>query len=99
MTGSPEPVAGALTRTARSVPRPGAARTTGLTEMTVEDGLLPVCAELLDAAVAAGEIDSGLGPYQLLRGIGNLCIGAESDTRYDPRPLVALLIAGLARPS
>ncbi|MEV0076260.1 hypothetical protein AB0H58_07600 [Nocardia neocaledoniensis] len=63
------------------------------------DHLLPVCAELLDAAVAAGEIDSGLGPYQLLRGIGNLCIGAESDTRYDPRPLVALLIAGLARPS
>ncbi|WP_432420279.1 TetR/AcrR family transcriptional regulator [Nocardia neocaledoniensis] len=63
------------------------------------DRLLPVCAELLDAAAAAGEIESGVGPYQLLRGIGNLCIGAESDTRYDPRALVALLIAGLGRPS
>ncbi|MFC4125752.1 TetR/AcrR family transcriptional regulator [Nocardia rhizosphaerae] len=62
------------------------------------DRLLPVCAQLLDAAAAAGEIRSGLDPYQLLRGVGNLCIGADSDTRYDARLLVALLIAGLAEP-
>ncbi|MGW3059140.1 TetR/AcrR family transcriptional regulator (plasmid) [Streptomyces goshikiensis] len=59
------------------------------------DRLLPVCAELLDAAAAAGEIRSDLTAYQLMRGIGNLCIGAEADARYDARRLVALLVAGL----
>ncbi|MFI8931619.1 TetR/AcrR family transcriptional regulator [Streptomyces sp. NPDC053474] len=59
------------------------------------DRLLPVCAQLLDAAAVAGEIRPGADAYQLMRGIGNLCIGAESDPRYDPRQLVALLVAGL----
>ncbi|MFB7508996.1 TetR/AcrR family transcriptional regulator [Streptomyces broussonetiae] len=59
------------------------------------DRLLPVCTELLDAAAAAGEIRPGLTAYQLMRGVGNLCIGAESDTRYDARELVRLLVAGL----
>ncbi|MFD4134904.1 TetR/AcrR family transcriptional regulator [Streptomyces goshikiensis] len=59
------------------------------------DRLLPVCTELLDAAAAAGEIRSDLTAYQLMRGIGNLCIGAEADARYDARRLVALLVAGL----
>ncbi|GGS29159.1 TetR family transcriptional regulator [Streptomyces humidus] len=61
------------------------------------DRLLPVCAQLLDAAVASGEIRSGLDPYPFMRGIGNLCIGADSDPRYDARRLVALLVAGLRR--
>jgi AcrR family transcriptional regulator len=60
--------------------------------------LVPVCARLLDAAADAGEIRSGIGAYELMRGIGNLCIGAESDDRYDPRRLVGLLIAGLRPP-
>ncbi|MFD3945657.1 TetR/AcrR family transcriptional regulator [Streptomyces sp. NPDC058579] len=62
--------------------------------------LVPVCTQLLDAAVASGEIpaDLHLDAYQLMRGIGNLCIGAESDPRYDARRLVALLIAGLRQP-
>ncbi|MFF0286939.1 TetR/AcrR family transcriptional regulator [Streptomyces sp. NPDC005262] len=60
--------------------------------------LLPVCTQLLEAAVAAGEIHSDLDAYQLMRGIGNLCIGAESDARYDVRRLVALLVAGLRQP-
>jgi AcrR family transcriptional regulator len=59
------------------------------------DRLLPVCAELLGAAAAAGEIRSGLEAYELLRGVGNLCIGAENDPRYDARRLVTLLISGL----
>ncbi|MGN5381704.1 TetR/AcrR family transcriptional regulator [Streptomyces lasalocidi] len=59
------------------------------------DRLLPVCTELLDAAAAASEIRPGLTAYQLMRGAGNLCVGAESDTRYDARRLVALLVAGL----
>lgn len=62
------------------------------------DRLLPVCTQLLDAAAASGEIRSDLGAYQLMRGIGNLCIGADSDPRYDARRLVALLVAGLRRP-
>jgi hypothetical protein len=32
-----------------------------------------------------------------MRGVGNLCIGAESDPRYDARRLVELLITGLRR--
>ena len=36
---------------------------------------------------------------QLLHGVGNLCIGADNDPRYDARRLVDLLIAGLLRPS
>nr|WP_206442416.1 TetR/AcrR family transcriptional regulator [Streptomyces boncukensis] len=61
------------------------------------DRLVPVCAELLDAAVEAGEVRSDLGALELLRGVGNLCIGAE-DPRYDARRLVDVLIAGLRRP-
>ncbi|MFI2608522.1 TetR/AcrR family transcriptional regulator [Kitasatospora sp. NPDC018619] len=63
------------------------------------DRLVPVCTQLLDAAAEAGEIRAGLTAYQLMRGIGNLCVGAESDPRYDARALVALLVAGLRRPS
>ena len=59
------------------------------------DRLLPVCGDLLDAA--AGEIRSGVDAYELMRGVGNLCIGAEHDDRYDARKLVALLIDGLRR--
>ncbi|MFE2912723.1 TetR/AcrR family transcriptional regulator [Kitasatospora indigofera] len=61
------------------------------------DRLLPVCTRLLDEAAAAGEIRSDVTAYQLMRGIGNLCIGAESDPEYDARRMVALLVAGLRR--
>jgi AcrR family transcriptional regulator len=59
------------------------------------DRLVPVCAQLLEATAAAGEIRPGLDAYELLRGVGNLCVGAGSDARYNPRHLVELLIAGL----
>ncbi|MCX4598733.1 TetR/AcrR family transcriptional regulator (plasmid) [Streptomyces sp. NBC_01340] len=59
------------------------------------DRLVPVCAQLLGAAAAAGEIRSDADAYELMRGVGNLCIGADSDPRYDARRLVELLIAGL----
>ncbi|NRQ33422.1 TetR/AcrR family transcriptional regulator [Nonomuraea sp. NN258] len=62
------------------------------------DRLVPVCGRLIEAAVAVGEIRPGLQPYELMRGVGNLCIGAEHDPRYDARRLVDLLIAGLRRP-
>lgn len=57
--------------------------------------LVPVCAQLLDAAAAAGEIRAGVDALQLMRGVGNLCIGADTDPEYDARPLVRLLLAGL----
>ena len=59
------------------------------------DRLLPVGAQLLGAATAVDEVRTDLDAYQLLRGIGNLCIGAASDERYDARRLVAALLAGL----
>ncbi|MCX5309289.1 TetR/AcrR family transcriptional regulator [Streptomyces sp. NBC_00160] len=62
------------------------------------DRLLPVCDQLLGAAADAGEIRPGTQPYELMRGIGNLCIGRDSDPRYDPRRLIGLLLQGL-RPS
>ncbi|MFI6684066.1 TetR/AcrR family transcriptional regulator [Streptomyces sp. NPDC050485] len=61
------------------------------------DRLVPVCAQLLDAAVDAGEVRPGTQAYELMRGIGNLCIGRDSDPRYDPRRLVDLLLQGLGR--
>ncbi|QRP49516.1 TetR/AcrR family transcriptional regulator [Amycolatopsis sp. FDAARGOS 1241] len=61
------------------------------------DRLLPVCAALLAAAAESGEIRADVQAYELLRGVGNLCIGAENDERYDPRRLVSLLVAGLKR--
>ncbi|MEA9984346.1 TetR/AcrR family transcriptional regulator [Subtercola sp. RTI3] len=61
------------------------------------DRLVPVCADLLSASVAAGESQPGVTAYQLMRGIGNLCAGAEHDPGYDARRLVQLLIAGLRR--
>ena len=65
------------------------------------DRLVPVCGELLDAATEAGEIRSDLRAIELMRGIGNLCVGRESDPDYDPRRLIELLLRGLraTRPS
>ena len=61
------------------------------------DRLVPVCGTLLDAAVEAGEIRSDIRPLELMRGVGNLCIGASRDPRYDARRMVSLLLAGLRR--
>ncbi len=57
--------------------------------------LVPVCAQLLAAAVEAGEISADISALELMYGIGNLCIGAGKDPRYDARRMVKLLIAGL----
>ncbi|MEU6512151.1 TetR/AcrR family transcriptional regulator [Streptomyces sp. NPDC046942] len=62
------------------------------------DRLEPVCAQLLGAAVDAGDIRPGTQPYELMRGIGNLCIGRDSDPRYEPRRLIELLLQGLRQP-
>lgn len=59
------------------------------------DRLLPVCAELLGAAAGAGEIRTDIEALGLMRGVGNLCIGAGKDPRYDARRMVGVLLAGL----
>jgi hypothetical protein len=58
------------------------------------DRLEPVCARLLDAAVASGEIRAGQDPYELMRGVGSICAGA-GHPRYEPRRLINLLVTGL----
>ncbi|MGD0702680.1 MAG: helix-turn-helix domain-containing protein [Trebonia sp.] len=62
------------------------------------DRLVPVCAQLLDAAVDAGQIRSPVDAYALMLAIGNLCAGVGADSRYDARGMVELLIAGLLQP-
>ena len=59
------------------------------------DRLVPACARLLDAAAAAGEIRPDTDAFELMFGVGNLCIGADSNPRYDARRMVGLVIAGL----
>ncbi|GAA0328828.1 TetR/AcrR family transcriptional regulator [Actinoallomurus spadix] len=59
------------------------------------DRLVPVCAELLDAAARAGRIRSDIQALELMRAVGNLCIGAGKDPSYDARRMVGLLLAGL----
>jgi AcrR family transcriptional regulator len=59
------------------------------------DRLVPVCAQLVAAAAAAGEIRSDVDAYGLMRGVGALCAAVDSDSRYDARRMVELLIAGL----
>jgi AcrR family transcriptional regulator len=59
------------------------------------DHLVPVCAQLLEAAAAAGEIVPDVDAYGLMRGVGNICIGADTDPDYDARRMVQLVIAGL----
>lgn len=61
------------------------------------DRLVPVCATLIDAAVKAGQIRSDIAALELMRGVGNLCIGAETDERYNARRMVKVLVAGLAQ--
>jgi AcrR family transcriptional regulator len=59
------------------------------------DRLVPVCAELLDAAARTGEIRDDVEALELMRAVGNLCIGANKDPRYDVRRVVEVLLAGL----
>ena len=60
--------------------------------------LAPVCRELFDAAVAAGDVRAEISVYELMRGVGNLCVGRDLDPNYDPRRLIAILLDGLRTP-
>ncbi|WP_265522825.1 TetR/AcrR family transcriptional regulator [Oerskovia flava] len=63
------------------------------------DRLVPVCGALLEAACESVDATPPVDAYNVLKGIGNLCIGASADARYDAETLVQLFISGvLARP-
>jgi AcrR family transcriptional regulator len=59
------------------------------------DRLVPVCDQLLHAAAEADEIRPDIAAYELMRAVGNLCIGVDNDPRYDARRMVDLILAGL----
>jgi len=45
--------------------------------------------------VAAEEAVPGHGAYEVMRAVGNLCMGTEADPHYDARSVAHLLISGL----
>ena len=59
--------------------------------------LVPVCESLLEAAFQSADTVAPVDAYNVLKGIGNLCIGAGAggDARYDATALVQLLISGV----
>ncbi|MBU7600511.1 TetR/AcrR family transcriptional regulator [Streptomyces sp. P38-E01] len=61
------------------------------------DTLVPACATLLDACVAADEVDPEITAYTLMRAIGNLCITGPDYDRVDAGRMVAVLLAGCRR--
>ncbi len=61
------------------------------------DRLVPVCDQLLRAAAEQREIRSDVGAFELMYAVGNLCVDSGSDSRYDTRRMVKLLVEGLAR--
>jgi AcrR family transcriptional regulator len=61
------------------------------------DRLVPVLGRLLKASAAAGQTRADIAPYELMLGIGNLCIGAGTYPGYHARRMIDLLLAGLAQ--
>ncbi|RDG34841.1 TetR/AcrR family transcriptional regulator [Streptomyces corynorhini] len=59
--------------------------------------LLPVLDELLKASAAAGHTHPDIRAYDVMLGIGNLCVGVETFPGYQARRMIDLLLAGLAR--
>jgi len=59
------------------------------------DRLVPVCGSLLEAALGRRAESTSLDPYSVLKGIGNLCIGAGADSRYDLESLIHAYVTGV----
>ena len=57
--------------------------------------LVPVCGSLLEAALESRDTTPPVDAYNVLKGIGNLCIGSATDARYEAEILVQLLISGV----
>jgi AcrR family transcriptional regulator len=61
------------------------------------DRLVPVLDRLLKASAAAGQTRADIEAHDLMLGIGNLCIGAETFPGYHARRMIDLLLAGLVQ--
>jgi AcrR family transcriptional regulator len=61
------------------------------------DRLLPVLDQLLKASAAAGRTRADIRAFDLMLGIGNLCIGADTFPDYQARRMIDLLLAGLSQ--
>ena len=61
------------------------------------DKLVPACGALVDAAVAADELDPSVTAYALMRAVGNLCILGPGYERDDAKAMVVRLLAGCRR--
>lgn len=59
------------------------------------DRLVPICDRLLEAAREVGEVTAEVTGYELMRGVGNLCLLGGGVGRYDARKLAHLLLAGI----
>jgi AcrR family transcriptional regulator len=62
------------------------------------DRLVPVLADLLDAATRSGEVVADIRPYELIRAVGDLVAWTVRDPDYDVRRIVTLLVTGLRQP-
>ena len=60
--------------------------------------LLPVLDGLLTASAAAGQTRADVRPFDLMLGVGNLCIGTGTFPDYRARHMIEVLLDGLARP-
>jgi AcrR family transcriptional regulator len=63
------------------------------------DRLVPVLGRLLRASAAAGQTRADIPAFDLMLGIGNLCIGVENYPDYHARRMIDVLLAGLAQPA
>ena len=63
------------------------------------DRLVPVLDRLLRASAAAGQTRADIPAFDLMLGIGNLCIGVDNYPDYHARRMIDLLLAGLAQPA
>jgi AcrR family transcriptional regulator len=61
------------------------------------DQLVPACASLIDAGVAAGEIDPAVVAPTLMRAVGNLCILGPGYERAEAQDMVMRLLTGCRR--
>jgi AcrR family transcriptional regulator len=59
------------------------------------DRLVPVLSDLLTAARESGQVVADIGPYELIRAVGDLAAWTVDDPDYDVRRIVSLLITGL----
>lgn len=57
--------------------------------------LVPVLAQMLEAARASGEVVAPVDAYQLVRAVGDLVAWSPRDPDYDVRQMVTLLVTGL----